>query len=101
MIWLIFGGAILTIGDIFFKYWTKNPTTLLYVVGILIYLGGLMFLVQSFKTQNIAIASAVFVIVNIVTLSIVSWIFFKEPLSTIQIIGIILAIGAIFLLEFK
>lgn len=60
-----------------------------------------MFLVQSFKTQNIAIASAIFVIVNIVTLGIVSWLFFKEPLTIIQIIGIALAIIAIFILEFK
>jgi len=60
-----------------------------------------MFLVQSFKTQNIAIASTIFVVVNIVTLGIVSWLFFKESLTLIQIIGIIIAIIAIFILELK
>jgi len=101
MIWLIFGGTILTVGDIFFKYWTKNPKTWLYIVGIAIYLVGLTFLVQSFKTQNIAVASAVFVIINIVTLGLVSWLFFKEPLTTLQIIGIAIAIIAILILELK
>ncbi|MFA6324664.1 MAG: SMR family transporter [Candidatus Paceibacterota bacterium] len=101
MIYLFFGGIILTIGDIFFKYWTKNPKISFYIIGIIIYLVGLMFLVQSFKTQNIAVASAIFVIINIITLGIVSWIFFKEPLSITQIIGIILALIAIFILEFK
>lgn len=99
MIWLIFGGIILTIGDIVFKYWTKNPKSWLYVLGLAIYLAGLMFLVQSFKTQNIAIASAIFVIINIITLGVVSWVFFNEPLSTIKIIAIIIAIIAIIILE--
>lgn len=98
MIWLILGGIILTIGDIFFKYWTKNPKNWLYVLGLVIYLVGLMFLVKSFKTHNIAVASVIFVVANVVTLGIVSWTFFNEPLSVIQIIGIILAIIAIIIL---
>ena len=99
MIWLILGGVILTIGDIFFKFWAKNPHIWMYLIGIIIYIIGLMFLIQSFRNTNIAVASAIFVIANIVTLTIVSWMYFHEPLSLIQIIGIILAIVAIFLLE--
>ena len=99
MIWLIFGGFILTIGDVFFKFWTKNPHIWMYLVGISIYVVGLMFLIQSFKSTNIAVASAIFVVANVVTLAIVSWIFFHEPLSYLQIFGIILAIIAILILE--
>jgi len=99
MIWLIFGGFILTIGDIFFKFWTKNPHNWMYLVGISIYVIGLMFLIQSFKHTNIAVASAIFVVANIVTLAIVSWLFFNEPLSTVQMIGVLLAIISIIILE--
>ena len=99
MIWLILGGFILTIGDIFFKYWTKNPHNWMYVTGLTIYVFGLMFLIQSFKTTNIAVASAIFVVANIVTLAIVSWIFFNEPLSNLQIFGVLLAIVSIIILE--
>ena len=99
MIWLLLGGFILTIGDIFFKFWTKHPHNWMYLVGISIYIIGLMFLIQSFKNTNIAVASAIFVIANIVTLAVVSWLFFNEPLSYLQIFGIVLAIIAIFILE--
>ncbi len=99
MIWLIIGGSVLTIGDIFFKFWTKNPHNWMYVVGLSIYLIGLMFLVQSFKNTNIAVASAIFVVANIITLTIVSWLFFNEPLSIIKIIGLLLAIVSILILE--
>lgn len=99
MIWLILGGFILTIGDIFFKFWTKHPTTWMYIAGLSIYILGMTFLIQSFKTTNIAVASAIFVIANILTLSIVSWLYFKEPLSTIQMIGVGLAIIAIIILD--
>ncbi len=99
MIWLIFGGFILTIGDIFFTFWTKHPTTWMYIVGLGIYILGMVFLIESFKTTNIAVASAIFVVSNILTLSIVSWVFFKEPLSTLQMIGIFVAIIAIVILE--
>ena len=99
IILLISGGLILTIGDIVFKFYAVAPKSYLYVIGLVIYVIGLMFLVQTFKTENIAVASAVFVIANIVTLLIVSWLYFGEPLSGIKIIGIIIAIIAILVLE--
>jgi len=60
---------------------------------------GLLFLAQSFKYKNIAVASTIFVIVNVITLSIVSWLYFKETLTPFQIIGIILGLSSIIFLE--
>lgn len=99
IIYLAIGGIILTIGDIIFKFYAQKPQVSLYTSGLLIYLLGLTFLVQSFKNENIAVASTIFVIVNVATLSLVSWLYFKEPLSIYQIAGIIVACIGIVLLE--
>ena len=96
---LFIGGVILTAGDLVMKKWVISPNLYLYVIGLLIYLVGLMFLVKTYKYENIAVASLIFVIFNIVTLLIFSWFYFKEPLSTMQIIGLFLGIVSITLLE--
>lgn len=101
-IWITLGGVTLTIGDIIFKIWIDRSLpylSLFYTSGMVCYIVGLIFLVESFKTQNIAVASALFVIMNIVTLALFSWFYFHEPLSTTQMFGLGLALIAIFLLE--
>lgn len=99
IILLLIGGLILTMGDILMKKWVNTNTNVFYVIGLIVYLIGLNFLAQSFKFKNIAVASVIFVIFNVVILSFVSWIYFKEALSPLQIIGIILGIIAVVILE--
>ncbi|KKP80183.1 MAG: hypothetical protein A2271_03800 [Candidatus Moranbacteria bacterium RIFOXYA12_FULL_35_19] len=96
---LFVGGSILTIGDILMKKWVVNNSIPLFITGLGIYLVGLIFLAISFKYKNIAVASTIFVIFNIITLSIVSWFYFKETLTPFQLIGIALGISSILFLE--
>lgn len=96
---VLVGGSILTIGDIMMKKWVATKATPFFMGGMIVYMIGLVFLAYSFKHKNIAVASTMFVIFNIITLSIVSWIYFKETLSPAQVGGIILGIGAIVCLE--
>ncbi len=99
IILLLAGGIILTIGDIFMKKWINADSYVFYFIGLVTYLIGLNFLAQSFRFKNIAVASAILVIINVVTLSVVSWFYFKETLSPTQIAGIIVGIIAIVILE--
>lgn len=99
LILLFVGGSILTIGDIVMKKWVLNNSTPIFIIGMAIYLVGLIFLAHSFKYKNIATASTIFVIFNIITLSIVSWFYFKETLTPFQLIGITLGISSIVFLE--
>lgn len=96
---LFIGGITLTLGDIVFRYWTSNNTPSLYVLGLGLYLVGLMFLVRSFKYQGVAVASATLVLFNIATLAIVGWVVFKEHLNGFEIAGLLTAAAAIVLLE--
>ena len=93
---LFLGGILLTIGDLIMKEWVINNKMLFYVAGLAVYLVGLMLLAHTFKYKNIAVASTMFVIFNVVTLSLASWILFKEPLSIKEIAGIALGLSFIY-----
>jgi multidrug transporter EmrE-like cation transporter len=96
---LAVGGIILTVGDIIMKKWINTQNNVFYVIGIIVWIIGLLFLAESFKFKNIAIASTLFVIFNVATLSLASWFYFKEKLSGLELIGIFFGIIAIILLE--
>lgn len=99
IILLALGGIVLTAGDIVMKKWVNTHSNIFYFIGIAIWLIGLLFLAESFKFKNIAVASLIFNIFNIVTLVAVSWLYFNEKLSGLALMGIILGIIALILLE--
>jgi multidrug transporter EmrE-like cation transporter len=85
---IAFGGSILTIGDILFKFWVEKQQAWTYGAGLLLYLVGAMFLVQSYKSQNIGIATALFILSNLASLSLVSWLYFGETLPIRKVVGL-------------
>jgi multidrug transporter EmrE-like cation transporter len=93
------GGLILTVGDIVMKEWVVTNKSYFYVIGMVIYLVGMLFLAQSFKYKNIAVASVIFVLFNVITLSIVSWFYFNEKLSSLEMAGMVMGLVSIILLE--
>jgi len=96
---LIVGGLLLTVGDLVFKYELHHLTWLWWGAGLAFYLAGLIFLVRTYAYENIAVASALLVIFNIIALTIASALFFKEPVTPLQALGLALSFGAIFLLH--
>jgi multidrug transporter EmrE-like cation transporter len=92
-------GLFYTAGDVAMKKWIDHPSIAPYLIGAALYIIGMNFLAFSYKYRNIAVATALCVIVNILTLTVVSWFLFKEPLSIKQMTGIALSIGAVIFLE--
>jgi multidrug transporter EmrE-like cation transporter len=99
LILVLIGGLILTVGDIFMKQWTLNNNWNTFIWGMLVWVIGLICLAFSFKSKNIAVASLIFSLSNVVFLTLLSWLYYKEPLTTYQIIGMILGTSAIIFLE--
>lgn len=99
LVLLFFSGLILTGGDILMKYWTINTKTTFYVAGLAVYVMGLMLFVETLKEENVAVASAILVMVNIISLLIIGWLFFGEPYSHTKLWGIFFALCSIVLLE--
>src|SRR3989338_1046881 len=96
---LLGGGIILTIGDISIAKWVQTNKVSFFIAGLLIWLIGLIFLAWSFKYQNIAIASVIFVLFNVITLLLYSWIYMKDKVTPLQIAGLIIGIISIIILE--
>ena len=99
LILVLAGGFVLTVGDIFMKQWTYNNSWTTFILGLLTWCVGLVFLAFSFKYKNIAVGSLIFSVSNVIFLTIFSWLYYKEALTINQIIGIILGIIAVIFLE--
>lgn len=103
LIILFIGGIILTLGDIIFKFWVEKSGTYLssmYILGIFLYLLGSMFLVESYKyDMNIVAAGIIQVLFNTIILVLVSYFYFHENLTLLQVAGVILGIISIYLIK--
>lgn len=97
---LIVGGIILTIGDIIAAEWVRFGGNYLYIFVFLFYLLGMILLVNSYKTEDIPVASTILVIFNVVILVFVGVLFFGENINLGKVIGILLCFISIILLEF-
>ncbi len=98
---ILIGGLILTVGDIFQKQWVVTGKTSNFWIGILVWILGSICLALSFKEKNIAVASIMFVIFNVLSMSLISWLWYKEPLTPTQICAMILATVSVIILELK
>jgi len=96
---VVIGGFILTIGDIFMKQWSVNNSWITFIIGLLTWSIGLVFLAFSFKFKNIAVASLIFSLSNVIFLTLLSWLYYKETLTTFQIIGMLMGVAAVVFLE--
>ena len=81
------------------KKWMLLNSLPTYLIGMFLYIIGLNFLVYTFKFKEIAVASVIFTIFNVLTLILAGKLFFDETLSPNKIIGIILALIAVIILE--
>jgi multidrug transporter EmrE-like cation transporter len=94
-------GVFLTAGDILMKIWVEGRQTRYYITGLILYIVGVNFLAFSYLYRNIAVATTLTNIFNILILTAVSWFWFKDKLTIQEMIGIAFAIVAIIILEWK
>ncbi len=96
---LMLGGLILTLGDVFAKEWVRGAGAKWAVLAMAVYMVGMGALMWSFKYKNIAVASVLFVLFNALTLTLLSWWRYKEPLSMPQLAGMAIALAGVIVLE--
>jgi len=96
---LIFGGILLTCGDIMLKTWSMKDKWWLFVGAIGFYILGVVLLGICFKYRNFAIANMIMVIVNALTLLLVSVFYYKDKINLVGFLGIVLGLISVALLE--
>jgi multidrug transporter EmrE-like cation transporter len=92
-------GATITIGDLFSGKWVKTDKKLFYALAFLFYIIGSIFLIYTYKSEDIVIATMVVEIINLVTLTLAGRFIFKENISKMEIIGIAIGLVALVILE--
>ncbi|MFA6089134.1 MAG: hypothetical protein WC755_04685 [Candidatus Woesearchaeota archaeon] len=99
LILVLMGGIVLTGGDVLMRFWMENNHFSLFVLGIMVYVVGEVLMAFSFKYQNIAVASIMTVIFNILALTLLSYFMFGDKMNTLTIVGMALAIVSVIILE--
>jgi small multidrug resistance pump len=87
------------VGDFFFKKSALTNKSFFLWLGFAIYLIGTLFWALSLKYEMLSKAISIFSVLNLIIISLIGMIFFKEHLSIISKIGILLGIISIVLIE--
>ena len=98
-IFTLLGVSLEITGDVFFKTWVVGNKPLLMWVGFVIYAIGALFWALSLRYEMLSKAISIFTILNLVIVVLIGVIFFKENISIISKIGIVLGIISIMLIE--
>ncbi|MBP9812299.1 hypothetical protein KBC86_02875, partial [Candidatus Gracilibacteria bacterium] len=92
LIYLISGGILFTIGDIFLKKWAQDDRYLFYGIGFVFYIVGIVLFSLTLKGKNLGVANTILVTSNIVLLALVSYFYFHEKLNPLQVVRLIFSI---------
>lgn len=99
IVWALLAGFILTGADIVFRYWQDTPWRGGFWVALGIYTVGVMCMMFTFFGKNIAIATMLTVLINMISYLVVAYFIFGDTLSPIKLFGLGLGLIAIFVLE--
>ena len=91
--------ALEVIGDVLFKKWAIDSKNVMIISGLLIYFIGTIFWAISLKYEYLSKAISIFTVLNLVVIALVGMLYFKEDLSLINKIGIVLGISSVILIE--
>ena len=96
---LILAVALEVIGDIFFKKWALSNQNTLIAAGLAVYFIGTAFWAFSLKYEYLSKAISVFTVLNLVAVVLVGVFLFKDDLTLINKIGIVLGVISVLLIE--
>lgn len=96
---VILAVALEVVADVLFKQWALENRNFLFFAGVAVYLIGTIFWAFSLRYEFLSKAGAVFTLLNLILLVLAGVIFFKEDLTILNKIGIVLGIVSIVLIE--
>lgn len=86
-------------GDIFLKKWVGDNRNIVLIIGLAVYFLGTIFWALSLRHEYLSKAISIFTVLNLVVVALVGVLYFKEHLSCINKVGIVLGVLSVILLE--
>ena len=97
--WSILCGVLLTVGDFVFRSWLEHQSGAGFWVTLVIYIAGLLCMMLSCFSENIAIAAILAVVINSVGYLAIAWLWWGDTINSREAIGVLVGIAAIAILE--
>lgn len=98
-VWLSASAVLLTAGDVVFRLWQKQPFWGGFEGTFAIYMLGILCLIFSFFSENIALATTAAIILNSLGYLLAAYLLWGETVSGVQLAGIGLGLVAIGLMQ--
>ncbi len=96
---VILGVGLESVGDLFLKFWANENKSLLLALGFLLYFLSTVFWAISLKYEYLSRAVPVFTILNLIVMTMVGVLYFKEDLGLVNKIGLGMGIISVVLIE--
>ena len=96
---MILVAIVETIGDILFKFWAIKEKNIFLVIGVVLYMIATIIFAFSLKYEALSKAISIFSILTIILVVLAGFFIFKENITYLQKIGILLGIIGIVLIE--
>lgn len=98
-VWIVLGGVFLTGGDILFRIFQSSQWKFGFVVAFCVYGIGSLCMMLSFFGENIAVASILTLVFNVLIYLAAAYFFFGDTVSHREIFGILLGLAAVMVIE--
>jgi multidrug transporter EmrE-like cation transporter len=95
---LLFGGILLTCGDLMMKAWSVSNKRSSYILGVIFWALASLFIAWTYKHKNMVVITVLYILVNVGALMIINSIHYHESLNIKQYIGIVFGLVATSLL---
>lgn len=99
LIWIFSSAFLFASADLLFRYWYQISSSTAFIAGLIIASVGMFCLAMSFPHHNVAAAIIISILLNIMIYLIAAYLFFGDTISYKDGLGLIVAFGAIYILE--
>ena len=92
-------GLFVTIGDLILAQWARTSNWILLVLGLLLNIIGIGFYAQTLKLQSVGLATAIFLGINIIAVTIGGYFFLNQSVTLKEFLGVLVLASAILIIE--
>ena len=92
-------GLCVTVGDLALAIWARTNSSFYLILGLILNLIGILFYAQTLRLDNIGVATAIFLGLNILAVTIGGFFLFHESLNLRKVLALFLLVISILLLE--
>ena len=95
---LCFAAISVVAGDVLAKYWSTNVKPIFYFAALIAYAFSGFFYIPTLLREGLVITSVIWSILSIIGFLVVGIVLFKETLTSLQVVGVILGVIALVIL---